>query len=130
MGQYDDLLLRNAERINSLREQIHLTFRERHKNEHKKRTWSKACTDFRAQYPELAFPGGLDGAYDRIIEGDPYTLELALSFIECRPYFFRSGYMYKDFLRKLKSAPLNKREKERYEKVYEAYLEYRKNRHA
>ena len=26
------------------------------------------------------------------------TVEAAICFLECRPYFFRSGYMFKDIL--------------------------------
>jgi hypothetical protein len=33
-------------------------------------------------------------------------MEAAICFLECRPYFFRSGYMFKDILRRCRRAPL------------------------
>jgi len=56
----------------------------------------------------LAFPGGYKGgALARIGGGDPEAMETAICFLELRPYFFRSGYMFKDILRKCRNAPLS-----------------------
>jgi hypothetical protein len=66
----------------------------------------QACAEFHARYSGLAFPGGYEGALERILAGDPETMEAAICFLECRPYFFRSGYMFKDILRKCRRAPL------------------------
>ncbi|MDP1270927.1 hypothetical protein, partial [Klebsiella pneumoniae] len=76
------------------------------------------------------FPGGFDGALQRLLEGDLVTIEAALCFLECRPYFFRSGYMFKDILRKAKKAPLSSEQRERLEHVVEAYRLYRKRKNA
>jgi len=48
-----------------------------------------------ARFP-LGYQGG--GASRRILYGDPEAMEAAICFLEVRPYFFRSGYMYKDIL--------------------------------
>ncbi|MBI3899428.1 MAG: hypothetical protein HY308_14215 [Gammaproteobacteria bacterium] len=123
-----DQLLRNAEEINRLHRRIHDTFKEKNKNEHKKREWQQACKEFHERYPTLAFPGGLNGAYERILTGESGAVEAALFFLECRPYFFRSGYIFKDILRKLKKAPLHGEQRSRFEVVLEKYNEYRKQR--
>lgn len=128
MEHYSEEIKNNAEKINYLKERIDETVQYRDKNEQKRKEWIKACEEFHKQYNELAFPGGFSGAYERIINGDPETVEAALCFIECRPYFFRSGYMFKDILRKLRKASLDTIQTYRYEKVYNAYLEYRKLR--
>jgi len=130
MGHYTVEIMRNAEKITQLKARIDETVKYRDKNEHKKKEWQKACSDFHEQYDSLAFPGGLDGAYERIIEGDAQAMEAAICFLECRPFFFRSGYMFKDILRKAKKAPLSEDQKARLHHVVEAYDEYRQNKHA
>ena len=127
MGHYTEQIMLNAERINQLKARIDETLKFRDKNEHKHREWLKACSDFHNQYEALAFPGGFNGALKRLSEGDQVTMEAAICFLECRPYFFRSGYMFKDILRKAKRAPLSSEQRERFDCIVEAYREYRKN---
>ncbi|WP_220718579.1 hypothetical protein [Agarivorans litoreus] len=128
MGFYDSEIRASEKEISRLRDRIHETFALRNRNEHKLREWESACKEFHERYPKLAFPGGLENALERIVSGDSKAIEAALCFIEIRPFFFRSGYMYKDILRKLRKAPLKEKELERYELVYRKYLEYRRNR--
>jgi hypothetical protein len=130
MGHYTEEIMKNAEKITQLHNRIHETLKYRDKNEHKRKEWEKACADFHSQYDSLAFPGGLEGAYERILNGDSVAMEAAICFLECRPYFFRSGYMFKDILRKAKKAPLNEDQRKRLQRVMEAYEEYRKNKNA
>jgi hypothetical protein len=63
--------------------------------------------DFHARYDVLAFPGGYIGALDRIVDGDAYTVEAAICFLEVRPCFLRSRYMFEDLVRKCRRAVLN-----------------------
>lgn len=123
-----ELIQHNAEEINRLHERVHETFKSRDKNEHERREWEKACKEFHDNYDRLAFPGGLKGAYERILAGAPEAMEAAICFLEARPYFFRSGYMFKDILRKAKKAPLSKNQQERLEAVRNKFDEYRKHR--
>jgi hypothetical protein len=69
--------------------------------------------DFHARYDLLAFPGGYASreVRARILNGDFAAIEAAICFLEVRPYFFRSGYMFKDLLRALKRAPLTQEER-------------------
>ena len=115
------LILNNASEINRLKAVIDETVKHRNKNSDSYRAWEEACQNFHVQYYRLAFPGGLEGAYKRILDGDPYAMEAAIVFVECRPFFFRSGYMFCDLIKKLKRAPLSNELKERFEKVTESY---------
>ena len=128
MGHYTEEIIRNAEKINQLKARIDETVKYRDKNEHKKKEWQKACAEFHDQYDSLSFPGGYDGALEKIVEGDSQAMEAAICFLECRPFFFGSGYMFKDILRKAKKAPLNEDQRARLHKVLEAYDEYRKSK--
>jgi hypothetical protein len=128
MGHYTDEIVENARRINQLKQRIDETFKQRDKNDRKRKEWEAACAEFHSQYDALAFPGGLSGAYERIAEGDPEASEAAICFLECRPYFFRSGYMFKHILRKAKRAPLKDDQKARLDAVLKAYAEYRESR--
>jgi len=128
MGHYTDEILRNARRINELKARIDETVKFRDKNEHKRKEWQKACSEFHKEYDALAFPGGYEGALERIHEGDTKAMEAAICFLEARPYFFRSGYMFKDILRTIKKAPLSNEQRERFNEIYDAYIKYRESR--
>jgi hypothetical protein len=123
-----DFILRNAKEINRLHSRIHETFKDRDKGEEQSRKWKQACEEFHEKYNSLAFPGGLEGAYERILSGNAEAMEAGLSFLECRPYFFRSGYMFKDILRKLKKAPLDRKQRIRLGAITARYDDYRKHR--
>ena len=121
-------ILENAEEIRRLKARINETYSNRGKVPGATELWSRACEEFHARYDGLAFPGGYDTALERIKNGDAEAIESALCFIEIRPYFFRSGYMYKTFMRKLKRAPLSEKQSERFAAVVHAYEEWRQKR--
>ena len=118
-------ILRNAEEIRELHGRIHETYKQRGKVPGATERWSRACEEFHARYDGLAFPGGYETAVARMAQGDADAIEAALCFVELRPYFFRSGYMFKTFLRKLKRAQLDVRQTERFERVVQAYEKWR-----
>jgi len=93
-----------------------------------RRKWEQACAEWHARYTGLAFPGGYEGVLERILAGDPETMEAAICFLECRPYFFRSGYMYKELLRKIKRAPLSPDQERRLRLVLERQAAWRAQR--
>ena len=98
---------RNAGEIVRLHDRVHETVRYRHLNAESREAWKRACAEFHERFDGLAFPGGYGDAANRILAGDAYTIEAALCFLEVRPYFFRSGYMYSALLRKTKRATLD-----------------------
>jgi len=124
-----ELLTRNAEEIRRLHGRIHETVRHRDKSADQKERWQRACAEFHARYDKLAFPGGYNTAVDRILSGDSEAIEAALCFVELRPYFFRSGYMFKALLPKLKRAPLAAAETSRLQAVLSAYEAWRHAKH-
>jgi hypothetical protein len=92
-------------RLNS---RIKETYAQRSKSSEKMQEWKQACAEFHSRYAGLAFPGGYQGnVLDHILSGDSQAMETAVCFLEVRPYFFRSGYMFKDILRKCRRAPLS-----------------------
>jgi hypothetical protein len=107
----------NAAEVTRLNKRIHETVRHRGTSAQQKEEWRKACAEFHTRYDQLAFPGGYDGASERLLAGDQPTIEAALCFLEVRPYFFRSGYMYQELLRKIKRAPLTPPQQGRLEQV-------------
>lgn len=115
----------NAQEIRRLHARIHETVGLREKSPALRQAWQEACREFHSRYDALAFPGGYEGAPARILAGDPATLETALCFIELRPYFFRSGYMYRQVLTKLKRAPLSAEQQVRLQSVLTALTAWR-----
>ncbi|GFZ85905.1 hypothetical protein [Dyella caseinilytica] len=122
MHQSDQIKLlieRNSAEATRLHRRIHETFAVRDESPRKKEEWKQACQIFHSRYDELAFPGGYEGALDRLVGGDPETMEAAICFLEIRPYFFRSGYMFDAILRKAKHAPLSPEQKARLQVIVE-----------
>ena len=118
----------NARLIFQLHQRIHKTFAHRDDNDQSRALWENACSEFHSKYSELAFPGGTSDIRERLRAGDKGTIEYALDFIDVRPYFFRSGYMYKDFLRVLRNCPLSETQRKRYDHLKARYDEYREQR--
>ena len=124
-------MLENAEEINRLHTKVKGTFRLRDQSDEKKREWTEACREFHSRYNQLASPGGSEPVngpwFEQIASGDPNMVEYALCFLECRPYFFHSGYMFKDILRKCKKAPMSAEQGERLRVILEKWEAYRKS---
>ena len=112
-----ETITRNAEEAARLHSRVHETLLQRDGSEEKDAEYRNACAEFHARYDALAFPEGYRGALQRIIDGDPEAMESAICFLELRPYFFRSGYMWKDILRKCKHTPLLESQRTRLEAV-------------
>lgn len=68
---------------------------------------------------------GEEGLYESLKNHDKYTIEYCLCFIEIRPYFYRSGYMYQRLIKKLNAVPMTEKQRERYLKVKENYAEFK-----
>jgi len=118
----------NTKTINELHQRIHETVKNRDKGSKERKQWKAACREFHESYSELAFPGGVETARDRIRKGDTEAIDYAIDFLVLRPYFFRSGYMYRDFMRILRNCPLSDVQKERYEEIHSRYRAYRRRR--
>jgi hypothetical protein len=118
-------ILAGAREVSSLHTRTHETLKTRGNSLRDRDTWAAACKEFHSRYNELAFPGGYEGAEARIVAGDAETIEAALCFLELRPYFFRSGYMYQSLLRKMKRAAVTRDQAERLQLVLDRLNEWR-----
>jgi hypothetical protein len=120
----------NAAEITRLHSRIDETYSHRSESAEKRHEWEQACAEFHARYDRLAFPTGYQGggALRRIEYGDPEAMEAAICFLEVRPYFFRSGYMFKDILRKCRRAPLSPDQAERLRAIEQRLSEWRQQK--
>jgi hypothetical protein len=125
------LIQRNADELSRLHSRISQTEKLRSHGSAEKQEWELACAEFHARFDDLAFPGGFKGALARIEAGDPDAMEAAICFLEVRPYFVRSGYMFKDILKKAKRAPLSEHQAIRLASIMRRLAERRasKGRH-
>ena len=112
-------ILANAQEIQRLTAHVQETSKLRDRSPEDHRNWQRACE---------AFPGGYADALERIASSQPEAVESALCFLEARPYFFRSGYMFKDILRKTKRAALTEQQTARLAVIVAAYEQYRTQR--
>jgi hypothetical protein len=92
----------NAAELERLRYRISVEFRNSDEAVREKVDWNRAYRDFYESYDLLAFPGGIKTEIERLQNGDPGAIELAIEFLEADPYYFRSGY-HKEELCKLLS---------------------------
>ena len=107
----------NTVEIVRLHARIHETVHERSNSETAFKLWKEACAEFHLRYNHLAFPGGYGEALEKFRQRDESVIEPALCFLEARPYFFRSGYMWNTLLRRVKRAPLSKGQRQRLDDV-------------
>lgn len=112
---YRQVIEGNAQTLRQLHARLHETCLERDTSPEKRELWSQACAEFHDRYDELAFPGGFQGAYERILTGDEETIEVALCFVEVRPYFFRSGYIFVRLIPKLGRTTLTESQSDRFD---------------
>ncbi len=114
------VIQKNAKRVTELHDRIHETFKLRDTSPEARAEWSKACAEFHSQYDALAFPGGYSAALEKIQAGDSGSIEVAVAFLEVRPYFFRSQYIRTKLTRLLKHAQLTVRQTERFQRALQA----------
>lgn len=122
------LIRANADEINRLQQAIHESAALRWRDPEQKLLHAQACAAFHQHYERLAFPGGYANAWKRLAEHDPDTLDVALTFLEVRPYFFRSGYMWKTLLKRVQRVPMGTKQHARLQKILDAYAAYRATR--
>jgi hypothetical protein len=119
-------MIANAAEINRLHARVHEAVERRDEGDPLRQEWLQACEEFHRRYSELCLPGGwTDDLLDRLFAGDNDAIESVLCFLEVRPYFFRSGYHWKMFLKKCKRAPMNPEQAERYAEVARRYAEWK-----
>jgi len=118
----------NAVKIAELHSRIHETGKLRDERREQEQERADGCSEFHESYSRLAFIGGVETSRDRLRAGDTEAIDYVLDFLEIRPYFFRSGYMYNDFMRVLRNCPLSPGQRGRYDRIYERYLAYRDRR--
>lgn len=124
-------ILENESQINILHRSIKTTFAHRDDSKECYQSWQNACDNFHQNYHSLVFScDDYTGEEDLMMlltqdsQCGLYAREFAICFIELRPYYFRSGYLYKRLLRKLKHAALTREQLERYYKIKKAYEQY------
>ncbi|AEM50385.1 hypothetical protein BurJV3_1053 [Stenotrophomonas maltophilia JV3] len=122
------LIRANADEINRLQQAIHESAALRWRDPEQKLLHAQACAAFHQHYERLAFPGGYANALKQLAEHDPDTLDVALTFLEVRPYFFRSGYMWKTLLKRVQRVPMGTKQHARLQKILDAYAAYRVGR--
>lgn len=122
------LIRTNADEINRLQRAVHGSADQRWSGPEALARHAAACAEFRQRYEPLAFPGGYANALRHLAEHDPNTVDVVLTFLEVRPYFFRSGYMWKTLLKRVQRVPMGTKQKARLQKVLDAYAAYREQR--
>lgn len=73
--------------------------------------WDRACHNFYTRYDQLAFPGGLERAFELLKKSDPKTIDLAIEYLRQDPYYFRSGYIKEKLAHLLKKASITAKQK-------------------
>jgi len=119
------LIRANADEINRLRQAIREAAGARWRGLEEMQRHAAACAEYNQRYEQLAFPGGYANALRQLVEHDPNTLDVVLTFLEVRPYFFRSGYMWTTLLKRAQRVPMGTKQHARLQKILDDYAAYR-----
>lgn len=114
------LIEHNAAEVRRLHAQVHATCAHRGESAAARDLWQQAAAEFHRRYDGLAFPGGLEAGLQRLAAGEASAVEAALSFLEVRPYFFRSQYIATKLRRLLKRLELSDSSAERLQRILSA----------
>jgi hypothetical protein len=96
------LIEANAEKVRELNAAIKRTWRQRNDSPSKMTVWKEACRLFHTSYDALAFPGGLQSGMSLLEKNDVVAIQTTIEFLEVDPYFFRSGYLKAEMLKRLR----------------------------
>lgn len=118
----------NSATLRGLDEAIKAAFSHRLESPEPRQAWERACAEFHARHDDLAFPGGISSAIERIAAGDMSTVETAIICLELHPYFFRSQYHATTFTRLLKKLQLSADLQQRFDAFLAAARERRLRR--
>jgi hypothetical protein len=119
-------MIENAAEINRLRQRMLAAERTSPATEQSQQQWRSALEELRSRYSYLCIPGGWDNEFEqRLKSGDRGTVESALCFLEVRPYFFRSGYMWNDLFRKCRRVPMNGEQAARFAEVLKRHAQWK-----
>lgn len=129
-NQIRNLIQKNAIEILRLHKAVKDSATARTEGSKERARWEQACAEFHARYQILAFPGGYLGALDRISTGDPHAMEAAVCFLEVRPYFFSSGYLFTRILKRCNRAPLTEEQAARVRAVKERLAEWKRRKNS
>ena len=122
------LMSDNAAALRHLHRRVHETAAVRDQGPTELKAWVEACRDFHNRYNDLAFPGGYHTVLQALQSSDAGAIDLALCFVESRPYFFRSGYMHTRLMRRLKKCAMNDEQATRYARVVERAAAWRQKK--
>jgi hypothetical protein len=111
------LIQHNAAEVRRLHAEVHATWAHRAESAAAREVWQQAAAEFHRRYDALAFPGGLSAGLESLSAGEPAAIEAALSFLEVRPYFFRSQYIATKLRRLLKHLELSNASAERLQHI-------------
>ena len=128
VDRYKEEITAHANEIAEIHDRVRRNFRLRNISCEAHRAWRDAAAELRTRYDGLAFPGGAGTATKRVRAGKPDAMEAAVCFLELRPYFFRSGYMFKDILRVCRHAPLSEEQQVRLSNVEQRYRLWQKQK--
>jgi hypothetical protein len=114
-------IIANTAEMERLRDRLFETAIERDKQGYGRdpahAAWVEASAEFLRRADTLMFPGGYRAALEKFRAGDTSVTEPALCFLEVRPYFHRSGYMYGVLMRRVRRAGLSASQRQRLDEV-------------
>src|SRR5579871_4262691 len=96
----------NAAELEKLNQRVLDLSRRRRESPETTAAWREAAQTFHVNYDRLAFPGGLAREFERLRNGEPEAIELAVQYLEANPWYFRSGYHKAEILKFLKRHSL------------------------
>ncbi len=123
MTDFTSIISRHEEKKRNLRIKVDETWRLRDKTPQNRTKWIKAAQEYREFTSELD-----DLVADCLkygIEHDSNLREFVFAYIECDPYFYRSGYILEKLIQKVKKLNLTHAEKKSIQRLLIRRIETR-----
>ena len=125
---YKSQIKKSEEILFRLYKHFKSTIEHRNKSKVEEQKWLDALSEFNEQYRQLSFLNGIEDYRSELRSGNKEAIEYAVCFLEVRPFFHRSGYMWVDLLRVLKNCQLSTSQRKRYEAVKQRYKVFKEER--
>jgi hypothetical protein len=109
MENYRKMIAECEREVNELHAALWKTVEHRYKSPHHREKWHRAADAFRNHQSPI--DDLIDKCFEYGLKNDADLRRFAFAYIDEDPYFFRSGYILEDLLRRMKQLALTTDEK-------------------
>ena len=119
------IIERHSATLRHLHEEVREAAQRRSESAEAQQRWQQACNEWHQRYDELSFPGGIREGLKKVEAGDLDAIEIAIMYLELRPFFFGAQYQRVAYTKRLKRLSLPPELKARFDAAMERLRAWR-----